>query len=124
MSEAVEAVECEWESKSELGRDLESGWPRCEDRCQARRVQVPAEERRHEVRSAEQVEAGGQDAAGDSVCHGQNPRDLGLVDGKMGANRAVLALRGQDIVGGLLAQFLRCDGSAFWSVNRHKAHSV
>lgn len=75
---------------------------------------MPTEERRHEVRRAEDVEGAGQDAACDSVRHGQDPRDLRLIDGEMGARRALLALFGKDIVGGLGGKLLRCNWSAFF----------
>jgi hypothetical protein len=85
---------------------------------------VPAEERRHEVRGAEDVEGARQDGACDSVRHGQDPRDLRLVNGEMGAGRAILALCGKDIVGGLGGELLRCDWSAFLVSPRSKGEVV
>jgi hypothetical protein len=74
---------------------------------------VPAEERSHEVGGAEDVKGSRQNGAGNSVRHGQNPRDLWLVDGKMRASRTLLALCGKDTVGGLGGYLLCCDGSVF-----------
>lgn len=98
-------MECEREGQGEFRSDLKDDGPRCERSRQAGGIQVPAKKRSCEVCSAEEVEAGRQDAAGNSVGHGQDPRDLGFIDGKMRACRAVPALSSEDIVGGLGVSF-------------------
>lgn len=115
MSQSVKAVECEGHRERELGRDLGDNRPRRERRRHGRRVQVPAEERRNEVRRAENVEAARQHGTSDTVQNGQDPGDLGLVDAQVRAARAVLALRDEDLVGGGGSQVLCRDGPAIIS---------
>jgi hypothetical protein len=56
---------------------------------------VPAKQRRGKVGSREEVETAGKGQAGDTVERAANPGDLGLIDGKVGSDRAVQALLGE-----------------------------
>ena len=72
---------------------------------------MPAEERRDEIRGAEDVEAGGEDAAREAVHDAVEGRYLGLVDCEMGTVGTVLALGDEDRVAVCWGEFFCCDGS-------------
>jgi hypothetical protein len=80
---------------------------------------VPSEQRSYEVCGSEDVEAAGEDGAGETVRDGEDPGDLWLIDCEMGGGGAVLALGDEDLVavfGGEL--FCRCGCGSVLSLVR------
>ena len=62
-------------------------------------LEMPAEQWGGEVCSGEEVEAARQSNSGKTVGSTANPGDLGTVDGKVGRDRAVQTLLGEDLSG-------------------------
>lgn len=97
MPHAVEAVvgegKCNAELEEELGghrKGTESGRDGC-------RLEVPAQQWGGKVRSSEDVQTTGEDGSRNTVKSTAVPGDLGAVDGKVGRNRAVQTLLGEDL---------------------------
>jgi hypothetical protein len=99
MPNAVQAVEDKRERNQRLGSDLGGNGPRRETSRHDRRLEMPADRGRDEIRQAVDVQAAGEGEAGESVQHGEIPRYLGLVDAEMGSDGAVEALLEEDVGG-------------------------
>lgn len=101
------------EAHARLGQNLQDHRPGREAGCEDGGFDVPAQGRGDQVEGTVDVEAAGEDAAGDAVEGGAVPGDLGLVDGEMGGYGAVEALVGEDVVAGVFfGDGLRGDQSA------------
>lgn len=99
MSNSIERVIREREREERLGREFRRYRPRTERGGYAGGLKVPSEERSGEVCGAEDVEATGEDAAGDTVEDGAEPGYLGLVDAEVGGDGTVTTLGGEEVVG-------------------------
>lgn len=100
MPEPIKAMERKRERNQELRRNLQCCRPRRKRRCQSRRIQMPPESRRCQVRESEDVEAARERSAGQAVGDGEDRCYLPFVDREMGCCRTEFALRDEDVVGG------------------------
>lgn len=98
MPHAVETVERHRQRQRKLGQNLRRHRPGRKGRSHALALQMPAEQWRDEVGGTEDVEAAGEDGAGNAVERGENPGYLWAVDGQMRGGGAVLALLDEDFV--------------------------
>lgn len=98
MPDTIERVVRERERKRELGKNLERSRPSGKRSGQAGALEVPADERRGQVRGAEDVEGAAQHAARDAVQRAAVPCDLWLVDAQVRRHGPVQALLGEDLV--------------------------
>ena len=111
MPYAVETMKRERERHERLDRELGQQRQTAERGRHARALKVPAEQRGDEVGGAEDVEAAGESGARDAVHDGQDPWDLGLVDGEVGGVGPVLALGDEDGVAFVFGGGGRCGRS-------------
>lgn len=79
--------------EDDLGRDGESA----ERSDHGGRLKVPSEGGGGKVGSGPEVEGAGESEAGDTVQGTADPGDLGLVDGKVGSDRATETLLDEDL---------------------------
>lgn len=106
MSQSIEAVEDEWESREQLSAQLCDDRPFRERGCEGRAAELPPEQRCCHVGHAEKVKGSGHHDASEAIEHGGIPCDLRLVDGKMRGHGSVQALAGKDLQA-LIARDLR-----------------
>lgn len=99
MSNSIETVVRERERNKQLSRKLGGNGPSTKGGSDTGGLEMPSEEGGSEVRGAEDVEAAGEDAAGDSVERGADPGYLGLVDSQVRGDGAVATLGGEEVVG-------------------------
>lgn len=97
MSQAVDAVEKEWQSNSKLGRCLSPQWPCGDRRDYGLALEMPAQRGSSEVCNAEEVETAAENYAGDAVEAGGVPGDLWFVDGQMRGDGTLEALFCKDL---------------------------
>lgn len=98
MPDAIEAMKRKREGSRELSGHLQRDGPSAKRRGHAGRLQMPAEQRRDQIRGAEEVEAPAEHRAGDPVQRRAVPRDLRLVDGQVRRHGPVQALLDEDVV--------------------------
>lgn len=98
MPDAIPGMKGKGKGDRHLGGQLRSERPAGEACRQGGSVEMPAEQGRDEVGGAEDVEAAGEDGAGNAVQPGQEPGYLRTVDLQVGGDGAVEALRGEDRV--------------------------
>ena len=104
MPDAVPRMKRKRPRDPKLHDALAHGAEAAEPLGHGRGLEVPAQQRRNQVRGAENVEAAREDAAGDAVEAGRVPGYLGLVDGEVRGDGAVAALGDED---GVLVRGLR-----------------
>lgn len=97
MSEAVQAVECEWQADEELGEELGGDGPCAEGSGDTCALEVPTKGGGSEVCEAEEVEGTGKGNTSDTVQCRQVPGDLGFVDTEMRSDGAMKTLFGKDL---------------------------
>jgi len=100
MPNSIPAVERKRERNSKLRRSLQRQRPSTKRRSQARRSDIPSEERGNEVREPERVEAGGEEEARCAVGDREHGGDLPFVDCEVGGGGTLFALFDEDVVGG------------------------
>lgn len=103
MPKAIETMECERQSETELDQDLSDDWKCAERSHHRRRLKVPAEQRCGEVGGGKEVETTGKNDSRETIKTAHDPGDLELVDCKVGGDWAVKTLFGEDfiLIGGL-----------------------
>lgn len=89
MTDTVESVECEGSGQDELSGDLDHDGQSTERAGKSGRRNGQASS----VGEHPNVKSAAKSNTGQTVKTGQNPSDLGLVDGQLGGQRTVLALR-------------------------------
>lgn len=97
MAHTVHAVVDEGEGHETLKADLGDDGKSSEGSGHGGGLEVPAQHGSGEVCGRVEVQAAGEDDAGDTVGATADPGDLGAVDGEMGGDGAVLALLGEDL---------------------------
>lgn len=97
MTDAVHAVVNEGEGHDTLQADLGKERKGTESSSHGSRVKVPAQHRRGKVRTSVEVHDTGQHDTGDTVTTTTNPGNLGTVDSKVGRDRTVPTLLGEDL---------------------------
>lgn len=97
MSEAVQAVECEWQADEELGEELGGDGPCAKGSGDASALDVPTKGGGSQVCEAEEVKGTGKGNSSDTVQCRQVPGDLGLVDTEMRSDGAMKTLFGKDL---------------------------
>lgn len=102
MPEPVEAVESKREADDQLRQELGRHGPGRERGRQGRALQVPSQNRCHQVCGSEDVEPAAQHAPGDAVEGGSVPGDLRTVDAEVRGDGAVQTLLCEDLVGGFV----------------------
>lgn len=110
MPDAVQRVEEEGECDGGLSGDLRNERPAGDGRDHGGSLKVPSEGGSGEVCEAEEVESTAQSDTGDTGEGREDPGDLGLVDGKMRGDGALLALLDENLLG--LVSFDVLSGSA------------
>lgn len=98
MSQAIKGVVGEWECHSSLESDLGGDGESAKSSSQRGRLEMPAKQWGGEVCGSEEVERARHGKTGKTVGSTTNPGDLGLVDGKVGRDRAVQSLLGEEPV--------------------------
>ena len=96
MPDPIPAMKRKGKRHRHLGRQLRRQGPAGEPCRQARTVEMPAEQGRDEVGGPEDVEAAGEDGAGEAVQPGQEPGYLRTVNLQVWGDGTVEALRGED----------------------------
>ena len=99
MADAVESMERERQRDAELDQRLGRGAAAGNPLRQRRRLEVPAQQRRGQVRGPEDVDPARERAARDAVQRRQVPGHLRAVDGQVRADGSVEPLGGEDGVG-------------------------
>lgn len=113
MLDAVDEVESERESQSELDGTLDDERQGSEAGCQGGALNVEAEERRGEVGSEVDVGGTGERAAGDtSPSGGTEPGLFHLVDAQVRRDGAVETLLDEDLLALFRGELLSRDRSA------------
>lgn len=84
---------------TELGRNLDGNRQGPKHRGHAHGRQVPPQVGRGDVCDAEDVEAAGEEDAGDALERGEHGANLPFVDFEMGGEWAVEALADEDLLG-------------------------
>lgn len=97
VTNAVHAVVNEGEGHNGLQADLGKERKSTKGGRHRSRIEVPAQHRRGQVRCGVQVHGTGQHNTGDTVSATANPGDLGTVDRKVGGDRTVPTLLGEDL---------------------------
>lgn len=103
VADTVHAVVDEGEGHETLEADLGDEGEGSEGSGHGGGLEVPAQQGSGEICSRVKVQATGEEDTGDTVGTTADPGDLGAVDGKVGRDRAVLALLGKNLswVGGV-----------------------
>lgn len=98
MPHAVETVKGEGQGRGKLQSELGRQGPGAEGGRKTGALEMPAKERRDEIGGEEDIEASGENGAGDAIERTEVPCDLWSVDGEMGRYGAVETLSGEDLV--------------------------
>ena len=99
MTNAIHAVVNEGEGHNGLQAELGEERKGTESGRHSSRVKVPAQHRRGQVRRRKEVHGTRQHNTGDTVSATANPGNLGTVDRKVGGDRTVPTLLGEDLSG-------------------------
>ena len=97
VTNTVHTVVNEGESHETLKADLGEERESTESGRHRSGLEVPAQHRRDEICGREKVQATGQQDTSDTVDATANPGNLGTVDGKVGGDRTVPTLLGEDL---------------------------
>lgn len=97
MTDTVHAVVDKGEGHDGLEADLGEDRKGTESGSNRSGLEVPAQQGRNKVCRREKVHATRQDDTGDTVSATADPGDLGTVDGKVGGDRTVPTLLGEDL---------------------------
>ncbi|KAG8408569.1 hypothetical protein J3458_019600 [Metarhizium acridum] len=121
VPQPVDEVVRKRESEQELDAALDGKRQRGKRRREARRLQVPPQQRRGQVRAEVDVRRARQRAARDARPRRvAQPRLLNLVDAQVGRHGPLQPLLHEDLVPVVLGDFGRRHG-AFWPKKKHKS---